>query len=632
MADGLARAGAPDDRPDVRERPESTTRGFLFADLRGYTEFVEAHGAATAASLLLRYRSIVRQAIERFSGAEIKTEGDSFYVVFSSVSSAVRCGLAISEDARGASIEHPEEPIRVGVGIHAGETIETADGYVGSPVNLAARICAQAGAGEVLVSDTVRALTQTLLPARFVPRGRRRLKGVVEPVALFAVVPMPSAEGIWGGTPATRWWPRNRASTAVGIGLLALGAVAIGAFALRGPAAGELPPGPWRIGVALPLTGDAGVVGEDMLNAVQLAIDDANAAGGIGGAVLELRALDTAGTDGGESGARAATNATELVSDPRVVAMVGPFQSNVAVEQIPITNAAGLLQCGPSNTDPSLTVPGAGAIDLRSAAPERINYVRLAALADLEARGAASFAVNDLGAEHALVIDDTDAIGREIADAFQAAFNDLGGFTTRRALNPDADPATVLQPLDAPDAPDLVYFGGFTYSGAPQVRKAMVEAGHADVDFVSWEGILDYITPTFVDQAGEAAIGTYASQPGVGTISADFEVRFRAAYDAVPEGPALEYVAAAHACAQVIIESLREVAAQRPSAEALREAVRAYAVDPAHRFTTVVGDVSFDANGDNTRQYVTIYRVVAAERGDPGNWAIVKQLDFGSAQ
>ena len=112
-------------------------------------------------TLLTRYRALAREAIGRFGGAEIKTEGDSFYVVFDSVSSAVRCGLAIVADARLESID---EPIRVGVGIHAGETIEADGGYVGSPVNIAARICAQAGPGEVLVSETVRALTMTLLP------------------------------------------------------------------------------------------------------------------------------------------------------------------------------------------------------------------------------------------------------------------------------------------------------------------------------------------------------------------------------------------------------------------------------------------------------------------------------------
>jgi branched-chain amino acid transport system substrate-binding protein len=382
----------------------------------------------------------------------------------------------------------------------------------------------------------------------------------------------------------------------------------------------------------MPLRGETTSVTDPLRMAVELAVDEANAAGGIGGATLELDARDDTDPDGvQEDPDSAAANAADLVADPRVVAMVGPFLSGPAAAQIPITNRAGLLQCGPASTHPGLTKPGAGALELRSADPAHINYVRLPALADVEALGAASFAVNELGAQHALVIDDTDAIGRGVADAFEGAFRDLGGRVTRRALNPGADPASVLDALDAPDAPTLVYFGGFPFSGGPELRRAMVDAGHESVGFMSWEGILDYTSPaTFVDQAGEAAVGTYASQPSVGTVRADFEERFRAAYGMVPEGPLLEYVASAYACTEVILETLRQVAEDRPTVESLREAVRSYAVDPSHRFETVVGEVAFDANGDNSHQFVTIYRVVAHVRGDPGNWVIVKKLDFGA--
>jgi class 3 adenylate cyclase len=161
------------------------TRGFLFADLRDYTAFVEGRGDHAGAVLLERYRSLVRGAVAAAHGAEIRTEGDSFYVVFDSASAAVRCGQEIIAAADAAA----GEPIRVGVGVHAGETVETAEGYVGSAVNIAARLCAQAKAGELVVSDTVRALTRTYLDVDFEPLGSRRLKGVNEQVALYRVVP-----------------------------------------------------------------------------------------------------------------------------------------------------------------------------------------------------------------------------------------------------------------------------------------------------------------------------------------------------------------------------------------------------------------------------------------------------------
>jgi len=168
------------------------TRGFLFADLRDYSRFTERFGDDAAAKLLARYRALVRDAIARFEGAEIRTEGDSFYVVFTSVGSAVRAGLAILDDARAASDEAGAEPIRVGIGVHAGETVDTDEGIVSSAVNIAARVCSVAGPGQLLVTETVRGLTRGYLPVQFVPVGSRRLKGIAEPMPLFRVVESPA--------------------------------------------------------------------------------------------------------------------------------------------------------------------------------------------------------------------------------------------------------------------------------------------------------------------------------------------------------------------------------------------------------------------------------------------------------
>jgi class 3 adenylate cyclase len=169
----------------------SRTNGFLFADLRDYTRYVESRGDRAAAALLETYRELVRATVAAFGGAEIKTEGDSFYVVFPSASSAVQCGLAILEAAVERSTA--DAPIRVGIGVHAGETVETAEGYVGSAVNVAARVCSQAKAGELLVTDTVRGLTRTFLPVRFTDRRTRRLKGIAEPMVMYRAEPV--AEG-----------------------------------------------------------------------------------------------------------------------------------------------------------------------------------------------------------------------------------------------------------------------------------------------------------------------------------------------------------------------------------------------------------------------------------------------------
>ena len=169
------------------DQGEAAYRGFLFADLRGYTAFVERHGDSAAADLLDEYRALVRAEVARHTGAEVKTEGDSFYVVFGSARRAAACGLAIVEAAEQFGRDHPDRPIRVGIGINAGETVQRGEGFVGTAVNLAARVCAQAREGEVLVTGAVREALGATPDLQLVPRGTRHLKGIARPVPLFAL-------------------------------------------------------------------------------------------------------------------------------------------------------------------------------------------------------------------------------------------------------------------------------------------------------------------------------------------------------------------------------------------------------------------------------------------------------------
>jgi branched-chain amino acid transport system substrate-binding protein len=622
-------AGGPEPTASTRE-PDSVTRGFLFSDLRGYTHFVETRGATTAAALLVRYRALARAAIARFGGAEIKTEGDSFYVVFSSVSSAVRCGLAISADAAAASSEHPDEPIQVGVGIHAGETVESDGGYVGSAVNIAARICAQAASGEVLVSETVRSLTRSVLPVRFEPRGRRPLKGIADPIALFAVVETVPGAAPWTGQRRLRG--RRLLTVLLGGTVLAAGAAFFGWAALRPVVPAGLPPGTWTIGLDLPLSGPAAFRGEPIRNAAQLAIDATNAAGGILGSQLKLESYDDAGaTPNGQDPERGAANAASMIDDPSTIAMIGPSGSAVAYKMLPLTNDAGLFECSPANTLPELTKPRYGALDLRAAYPDRINYVRLAPSDDIQPIALASFAFRDLPSRVALVIDDT-GDGRDIADAFADEYAKLGGIVIRKALNEGADPMTLLAPAaDIAIAPDVVFFAGYTENGGAALRLAMEDADLGSVPFVSWDGLFDGSGAdpgSFIQSVGvSGAVGSYIAHASLGPHKASFAEAYRGVYGDEPD----EYSAAAYACVEIIVASLRQIAAESPSAEGLREALRAYAVDPSHTYATVLGTVGFDANGDSTQQFVTFYRVDPSAADGLGDWVIDKQQDFGPA-
>ena len=139
------------------------TRTFLFSDLRDYTRFVEQHGDAAATTLIGDYRRIVRAQVAKHEGAEVKTEGDSFYVVFTTTGSAVSCAAAVLRDAERYSGERPDRAMRIGVGIHAGEPVPHEGQFVGTAVIVAARLAQNAKAGELLVTEVVRGLLPLIL-------------------------------------------------------------------------------------------------------------------------------------------------------------------------------------------------------------------------------------------------------------------------------------------------------------------------------------------------------------------------------------------------------------------------------------------------------------------------------------
>jgi class 3 adenylate cyclase/tetratricopeptide (TPR) repeat protein len=171
----------------IRRKPSTAARAFLFSDLRDYTSYVEAKGDAAAARLLREYRTLVRREVARHDGAEVKTEGDSFYVVFQSASSALECAVSILRAAEAQNERDPSMPLRIGVGLHAGETVEYDDQFVGSAVNIASRLAGKAQAMELIISDTLRGLVRTSQQLSMTDRGPLELKGVAEPIRAWSV-------------------------------------------------------------------------------------------------------------------------------------------------------------------------------------------------------------------------------------------------------------------------------------------------------------------------------------------------------------------------------------------------------------------------------------------------------------
>jgi len=388
------------------------------------------------------------------------------------------------------------------------------------------------------------------------------------------------------------------------------------------------------IGVDLPLSGGEVVNGQPTLNGVQLAVDQANKAGGIGGFTLKVDAKDDA-VNGAHDPNQGAQNVNALVADPSVIAMVGPFNSSVARAEIPVTNDAGLAQCSPSNTGTDLTQEGSD--KYRSSDPAKSavrNYFRTATPDNIQGLGLAQYAYNDLGAKNAYVVDDQEAFGIGVADSFTKGFTDLGGTIAKRDGNDWSTNKSFTSLLTAvaglTPAVDVVFFGGTQVTGGGQLRKDMGAANLLSVPMVGPDGITDLaaggVDGSFITLAGlensDKVFGSVAGVhdlPNPGTFTEDYTAAFG--------NPPGAYSALAFACTQIILQSLdAAIKSGITDPAALREGTRA-AVFAGTPFDTLLGPLTVDANGDSGT-WLSFYKTDPTAEGGKGGWVFVKQQNF----
>lgn len=166
------------------ERQAEGRYAFLFADLAGYTALTESHGDAFAADAAADFYERVRRLLTRYGAEEVKCIGDSVRIRVDDAAAAVKLGAEIIEDSG-----HRHGALAVRVGAHTGPAVERDGDWFGAVVNLAARVAVVAEPGEVLMTDdTLLDTGNEALGLAVQPRGRRRFKNVVEPVAVHALV------------------------------------------------------------------------------------------------------------------------------------------------------------------------------------------------------------------------------------------------------------------------------------------------------------------------------------------------------------------------------------------------------------------------------------------------------------
>ena len=184
---GSDRRGAP--KSLRRTDPETTQeiRTFLIADVRGYTLFTQERGDEAAARLAARFAAIVREHVEHRDGSVIELRGDEALAVFRSPRQAIRAAVELQTRLLEEAQADPDLPLPVGIGIDAGEAVELEGGYRGGAVNLAGRLCSEAGPGEILASQSAVHLARTVEGVRYADRGEFHLKGLSEPVHVLAI-------------------------------------------------------------------------------------------------------------------------------------------------------------------------------------------------------------------------------------------------------------------------------------------------------------------------------------------------------------------------------------------------------------------------------------------------------------
>jgi ABC-type transport system substrate-binding protein/class 3 adenylate cyclase len=199
-------------------------RAFLIADVRGYTSYTQAHGDEAAARLAASFADVVRQAVTASGGRLVELRGDEALVVFGSPRQAIRTAVELQRRLVEESVA-TGLPLRVGMGLDAGEAVPVGDGFRGGALNLAARLCARAGPREVLVSEGLAHLARKVDDLAYADRGRVSLKGLEAPVRVYQVVfPL---EVPAGEAPGPARWRDPRVLAGLAVAAIALVAAAV---------------------------------------------------------------------------------------------------------------------------------------------------------------------------------------------------------------------------------------------------------------------------------------------------------------------------------------------------------------------------------------------------------------------
>ena len=354
------------------------------------------------------------------------------------------------------------------------------------------------------------------------------------------------------------------------------------------------------IGINLPLTGADAHDAELIKDGAMLALDEANAQGGVAGYKINVIVLDDGTATAGQyDPAQAATNARKMVADTSVVAAIGPQMSGSGKAMSPILSQGNLAIVTPSSTNPDITDPKFAG-QYRPAG--KAIYFRTVTTDAFQGPNMANYFIDTLKVKSVYVLDDSGAYGVGIADAFQKQAEKRGiKVLGRDQLNPkEADYTTVLTKIKSLN-PDALYYGGVAQAGVKVVKQSydimpkMIRAGGDGV----------YGAEILKGAGFPAAEGFYATIAAPNLLenpeAKPWVERFAKKYGQQPEN----YSITAYDAALVILDAVKRVA------ESGKEVNRGNVRDAIQtsKAKTLQGVVSFDENGDITNREVSVFQI-----------------------
>jgi branched-chain amino acid transport system substrate-binding protein len=344
-----------------------------------------------------------------------------------------------------------------------------------------------------------------------------------------------------------------------------------------------------RIGTASPLTGPQAHIGIDIRNGVQLAIDDANAAGvEIGGSKVRFELL----AEDDEANPTKATTVAQKLVDSKVSAVVGHFNSGASIPASKVYSDAGIPQISPGSTNPKYTQQGFK------------TTFRVVAHDDQQGPTLARFAIDNLKVKSVAVIDDSTAYGQGLADAFEktAKAGGVNVLAREHTTDKDTDFKSILTKIKGRN-PDLIMFGGIDPQAGPMVKQ-MSELG-IKAKFIGGDGMQ---TPNFIKLAGPASEGVMASIPGVPKEKmpggAEFLKKFKAKFNTDVE----LFAPMGYDAVMVFVDAMKRAGSSEP-AKFLPELRKT-------SYQGVIGPIAFDDKGDLVNGPITIY-VVKGGKWEP---------------